>query len=76
MIERLFLVDSFKNHVNTEHDTYNGHRDELACVMDEPGEVEAELLTIVLFDEVNRLHIVEEFASNHTPRQTPPVLKP
>ena len=44
--------------------------------MDQPGEVKAELLPIVVSDEVERLHIVEESLQDHTVRQPPAIFQP
>ena len=45
--------------------------------MNEPGEVKAELLAIVVLDEIDRLHILQESSSEeHTSREGPAVSDP
>ena len=70
------VLRGLDNHNNTKDDTDDGHRDQPACVMNQPGEVEAELLTVVVFDEVQGLHVAEEACQEHTTTQTPLVLLP
>ena len=45
------------NHNDSEDDSDEGHWDQPARVMNQPGEVEAKLLTIVVLDEVEGLHV-------------------
>ena len=61
------FVDSLSYHSDTEDQANDSDRNEPARVMDEPREVEAELLTIVVFDEIQWLHVLQESLSNHTP---------
>ena len=44
--------------------------------MDQPSEVEAKLLAIVVLDKVEWLHVVEEAGSDHAIRQAPTVFHP
>lgn len=44
--------------------------------MDQPSEVKAELLPVVVSNEVERLHIVQESLQDHAVRQPPPILHP
>ena len=70
------IINSFHNHGNTKNDTDNGHRNEPASVMDEPGEVEAEFFTVVVLDEVEWLHVLQEASQEHASTQTPLVFLP
>ena len=44
--------------------------------MDQPSEVKAELLPVVISNKVERLHIVQESLQDHTVRQPPAILHP
>lgn len=52
------FVDSLNYHSYTEDHANDGHGDEPARVMDEPRKVEAELLAIVVLDEIDWLHVL------------------
>ena len=58
MVEIFVVLDSIDNHVDAEDGSNNGSRDKPARIVNEPAEVEAELLTIVVRYEVERLHVV------------------
>ena len=52
MIQFRVIFSRFNDHSYTEAYTDYSRRDEPASIMNEPGEVEAEFLTIVVLDEV------------------------
>ena len=70
------LLHRLYDHSNTETRANDGDRNEPARVMNQPGEVKAELLAIVVSDEVERLHIIQETLQDHTVRQSPAIFHP
>lgn len=67
----------FNDHVNAEDGANDGSRDQPARVVNEPREVEAELLTIVVLDFVERLHVLQESDTvHHTSGEPKAVLFP
>ena len=67
---------TFDDHRNTEYEANYGDWNEPTGVMNQPGEVKAELFTVIILDKVQRLHVVEETMSNHAIRKSPPVVEP
>ena len=77
MVPFFILLVQGDDHVDGEADADNGHWDEPACVVHKPGEIEAEFFTVILLEEVDRLHVPQEIvSSHHAPRETPAVLEP
>ena len=70
------FVKSINDIGYSKEEANDGDRDEPACVMDKPSKVESELLAVVVFDEIERLHICKEAFEQHTCRQTPSIIKP
>lgn len=66
MIPFLLIFKSLNDHSYTEACSDYGRRDKPASIMNEPGKIEAEFLTIVVLDEVEWLHISQEAFCNHT----------
>ena len=65
-IELSSLVKSINDIGYSEEETNDGDRNEPARVMDKPSKVESKLLAIVVFDEIEWLHICKEAFEQHT----------
>ena len=73
---RALINDCIDDHCDTETESNDSHWNQPASIMDQPGEIEAKLLTVVIFDEIDRLHVAQEALEEHASRQTPFVLGP
>ena len=81
MVERVFQVCcvlvTLDSHDHGKDDTNNNRGNQPASVVDEPCEIEANLLSIIVFDDVDWLHIIQvRLCGEHTQRKTKPVLLP
>lgn len=76
IVPSTFLYNSIDDHDDSNHEADNGHWDQPTSVVDQPSEVEAKLLAIVVLDKVEWLHVFEETVSDHASRQAPPVIYP
>lgn len=73
---RFFFYYGVNDLDGTNDETNNGWRNQPARIMDQPGKVEAKLLSIVATNIIKWLHVVEEALAEHAFGQAPPVLHP
>ena len=70
-------VDStYNHHSGAENAAHDHRRYEPSSIVNHPSEMKGNLLSIVIFDHIKRLHIVSKIGYEHSTRQSKPVLSP
>ena len=65
LVGSISVRPALEDHRQSKHETNDHDRDQPARVMNEPRKVEGHLLSVVVFDNIERLHVVEEVRRKH-----------